>query len=382
MLNVAIGHSADIDLEQAVSEVTGQIKRVFGDSSPAAGLLHVADNLDHAYVISELRRIFPGIKLAGCTSAGEASSVLGFQEDSVLLVAFSSADLGFAVGIGRNPSEDAERAAREAYAQVKEALGDQEPRLCFMYTGSVHAKPDVALRSLAKATKCEVAIIGGSAASYPPGGNTFLFFNDEVLVDALILLAVGGDLEIAVSSETSWAPVGKPGRVTKAEGNLIREIDGAPALDFYTDRLGENAEVFAGAPLGILDADGGLTVRAPLLVDRENRTMRFAGGIREGDTVQILYASFDDVHRGASAVIEKTMTGFPEGDPALVFFCSCAVRKMYLALDVSTEVEQIKDKIETGVPVAGFYGYGEIGSQSLSTPAMYHNQAIVAVALR
>lgn len=382
MLKAAVGHSADIDLDVAVAGVVSQVKREFAVANPSAGILHIADNLDHAYVVSEVRKAFPGMKLVGCSSAGEASTVLGFREDSVLLVAFASPDVSFAVGIGRNPSQDAARAADEAYAQVKKELEGQEARLCFMFSDAVTALPDVALRTLTELTGGEVAIIGGAAASYPLGDTTYLYFDDEILTDALVLLALGGPLQLSVSSETSWNPVGKPGRITKADGNRIYQIDGAPAPEFYYQRLGKDAEVFLGAPLGILEPDGGITVRAPISVDHDSRTIHVAGGVQEGDAVQVLYASVDEVRYGASAVMDRTMADFPENNPALVFFCSCAARKMYLALDVSSEIEQIKGKIKADVPVAGFYSYGEIGSRSLSNPASFHNQAIVTVAVR
>ena len=92
--------------------------------------------------------------------------------------------------------------------------------------------------------------------------------------------------------------------------------------------------------------------------------------------------SVDEVRQGAGAVIERTLAEFPEGNPALVFFCSCGARKMYLALAVTTEIEQISNRLEEGIPIAGFYAFGEIGSRSLEAPTCFHNQSIVVVAVR
>ncbi len=76
------------------------------------------------------------------------------------------------------------------------------------------------------------------------------------------------------------------------------------------------------------------------------------------------------------------MAQFPEGrDPALLFFCSCGARKMFLALDVRTECDQLQGKVGAGIPVAGFYGFGEIGGSTTEAPARFHNQAIVSVAI-
>ena len=103
MLTVAIGHSADIDLDRAIAEVIDQAKKGLTDAEASAGLLFVANHLDHSAVLAGVRAAFPGVSLVGCTTAGEASSVLGFQDDSILLVLFASPDVRFAAAIGRTP---------------------------------------------------------------------------------------------------------------------------------------------------------------------------------------------------------------------------------------------------------------------------------------
>ena len=160
-----------------------------------------------------------------------------------------------------------------------------------MFSDAVVALPDVALRALDEASGGKVVFVGGAAASYPPGGETFVYFNDEVLRDALVLC--GAERSFGTRGcrrKPGWNPVGKPGRITKAAGNLIYEIDEAPAMEFYYRRLGKDAEVFLGSPLGILEPDGSVTVRAPISVDHGRQTIHISGSVREGDSVQVLYA--------------------------------------------------------------------------------------------
>ena len=382
MLDVAIGNSADIDLDRAIDEVIGQARGELGEASASCGILFLANNLDLESVLRSLRDAFPGVSIVGCTSAGEASSKLGFQDDSILLILFSSPELVAATAIGREPSADPKGTAAEAYAQVRDQLGQEAPRLCFMFSDALRADPDSVLHELSDLFGGAVPIVGGAAASYPPDEDTHLIYESEILNDAFVLLVLGGSLDVAIATETSWQPIGKPGRITSSNGKTIYRINDRPALDFYRSMLGADAQTFLGAPLAIIEKQGGISVRSPMLVDENTRSIQVSGGIPEGNTVQLAFATYDDVLHGAGAVAQRTIEQFPQGcDPALLFFCSCGARKMFLALDVRSECDQLQDKVGAGIPVAGFYGFGEIGGSTTKAPSRFHNQAIVAVAI-
>ncbi|MEM7022966.1 MAG: FIST N-terminal domain-containing protein [Pseudomonadota bacterium] len=382
MLKVAIGHSADIDLDRAIDDVVQQARQELRGATPKCGVLFIANDLQLERVLRGLRNAFPGVALVGCSSAGEASSTLGFQDDSILLILFASDFLIAATAIGRGPSQDPKRATAEAYGQICEQLRDEPPGLCFMFSDAIHADPDVLLAELSHYLGGSVPIIGGAAACYPPGGETHLIYEDEILHDAVVVLVLGGDLEVSMATETSWQPIGKPGRITSANGRTIQQINDMPALDFYRSMLGPDAQTFLGAPLAIVGQPGGISVRSAMRVGEEARSIQVSGGISEGDTVQLAFATYDDVLHGADAVARRTLEQFPDGcNPALLFFCSCGARKMFLALDVRSECDQLQARLGGEIPIAGFYGFGEIGSASTGEPSRFHNQAIVAVAI-
>ena len=71
-LNVAVGHSADIDLEVAIDSVVDQARADLAGMQASCGLLFVAHDLDLDRVLDGLNTAFPGVSIVGCTSAGEA----------------------------------------------------------------------------------------------------------------------------------------------------------------------------------------------------------------------------------------------------------------------------------------------------------------------
>ena len=383
MLRLAVGHSFDIDLDRAIAEVVSQAKADLAQDRAGAGMLLVSGGLDHEQVLAAVRDAFPDVPLIGCTTAGEASSRLGFQDDSLLLVLLVSGDLQFATAVGRHSSQDPARAAAEAHAQLEEQLDGKVPSLCFMLCDALFNDPDSVLTALRKGFGESVPIVGGGAAHYPPeGATTYLFIQDEVLTDAFVLLAVAGDLNVATAIETSWSPIGKAGRVTAVEGPLVRRIDDKPASAFYRDHLGPDASFFLGTPLAILESDGGLRLRTPYMLENDSEAIGISGSLSEGARIQLTFATVDDVHDGAGKVIERGLTNFSgTRSPAFVFFCSCAARRMFLALDVESEFDQLRAAVGPDVPIIGFYGFGEIGSDAAMAPSRFHNQTIVLAAV-
>ena len=77
MLRMAVGHSDDVDLASALDVAFAQCDAGLAGAAPRAALLMSAWGLDHQFAIDQVRARYPDIELAGSTSAGEMSSVLG-----------------------------------------------------------------------------------------------------------------------------------------------------------------------------------------------------------------------------------------------------------------------------------------------------------------
>ena len=89
MLKVVVGHSEDPESQYAVEAVLDHCRKDLGGDTPQAGILFAAIDFEHALILNQINQEFPGIDLIGCTTDGEMSSILGFQQDSLTLMLFS-----------------------------------------------------------------------------------------------------------------------------------------------------------------------------------------------------------------------------------------------------------------------------------------------------
>ena len=122
MFRMAVGHSDDIDVERALDAVIEECEAVLAGAVPSAGLLLASWDSDHRALIDRIRGRYPGIELAGATSSGEMSSVLGFSEDSVALALFASDTVDIVAG------HRARRAPRSRRGQPRPAVDGRAVR--------------------------------------------------------------------------------------------------------------------------------------------------------------------------------------------------------------------------------------------------------------
>ena len=387
MLRMAVGHSDDVDLASALGEAFTQCDAGLAGAAPKAGLLISASEVDHQSAIDQVRARYPGIELAGSSSAGEMSSVLGFREDSVALAVFASDTIDMVVGLGRDLAEDCLAAAHQAVTEAR-AKTRLPPRLCLVMSTIGGVEASVILDALRIALGPGVPIIGGGAAPNDPSaeadGLTSREFAGDVLAgDALAILLFAGPVAFSFGVETGWRGVGPRTTITRTSDAGVLEIDGRPALEFYERYVGAGQPPAAN-PLAVFDEPGSdrFYLRTPMAYDHEHGSIAFFGAIPEGATVQLTMAGTDQILDGAKASIADALAGFPNGSrPDGVLLFSCATRKFLLGTRAGREIELVREILGDTMPIGGFYCQGEIAPLGSADQTRFHNATMVSVLL-
>ncbi len=389
MFRMAVGHSDDVDLDSALETVLAECDAGLAGTSPKGGLLICTWEMDHQALLDAVLARYPGIELAGSSSAGEMSSVLGFREDSVALALFASDTVDVVAGLGRNVAADPRGAAHQAVAQAT-ARTTLPPRLCIVMSSIGGARADLILDALRTALGPGVPIIGGGAAPRDPmtdsdGLTSLEFAGGMVASDALAILLFCGELAFSFGVDTGWRALGPRATVTRSSAVAVQEIDGRPALEFYERYVGVGQPPIAN-PLAIFEdaASERFYLRTPVAYDRENGAIGFYGAVPEGATVQITMAATDEIIDGAKASLAHAMDGFPAGvQPEAALLFSCATRKFLLGTRARGEIDLVRDVLGAGVPVGGIYCMGEIAPLGMNVPdrTRFHNATLVSILL-
>ena len=380
MLKLAVGHSAEYAPEAMVQEIIAQCEDDLDGANPQAGIVLAATGLEFSAILTGLRRHWPSLNLIGCSSVGELSSKLLYEEDSVAVMLFASDKIEIRTGLGREVSKDPKKAASAA---VKQAVSQctKEVVLCITTPESLTTSSDAIVSGIAEALEGDVPIVGGTAGDNWKFENTYQFFDGEVLQDSVPVLLFAGPLNLSHGVASGWNPVGRRAPVTNVEGNVVHTIGDQRALDFYEHYLGKNATPSGEYPLAVLESSGHYYLRAPLGYDEDKGSVIFAGDIPLGSEVQISEASRDDVLEGVRASVKMASEGLAGREPLAALVFSCAARNDLLGTRTKEEIDALRLEVGTTLPFVGFYAYGEISPFRKGSPTRFHNETFITLLL-
>ncbi|MEY8205206.1 MAG: FIST C-terminal domain-containing protein [Bermanella sp.] len=327
-----------------------------------------------------LKLSFPNAVITGCTTAGE---ILDDQvrDDSISLSAlsFNSAQVK-AVQVKVAAYDNSQLAGHGLAQQLPT---DNLRHVLIFSDGLVVNGTDLA-KGLTQTLPPGVSVSGGLAGDGDQFTSTATWLDGPPQQGHIVAVGLyGSSLKLAYSSFGGWDPFGPDRVVTKADGNVLFELDGRSALELYKEYLGPHAQELPGSallfPLSIrADKQEDERVRTILAVDDEQGSMTFAGDIPQGCRVRLMRANFDRLIDGATIAAQRAVLSDETG---FVLLISCVGRKMVLKQRVEEEVEGVRQILGEQVSMAGFYSYGELSPLIERVGCTLHNQTMTVTSI-
>jgi small ligand-binding sensory domain FIST len=341
-------------LDEAIAETVSRVRRELGDVAPDLAVVFASPHHAPAYdAVPELVRatLEPRV-LIGCSAGGviggghEIESDAGFS-----LTAASLPDVGLQVFHTEQPVPPP-------------IAADPAPQLVVLpepFSFDAETFLHLLDQHLPGST-----VVGGVASGARQRGQNALFLNETVHRDGLVGVALTGNVVIDTVVAQGCRPIGDPMFVTRAERNLLHEIDGrAPAAvlsDLHRRASGRDKELFRSSLfLGIVMREqqeygqGDFLIRNVIGVDGKTGAVAVGALVRPGMVVQFhlrdARTSADDLDGMLGRYAEK-----PKG--SLLFSCLGRGMHLYGRPDHDTDLAR---RHLGDVPMGGFFCNGEIG---------------------
>jgi hypothetical protein len=354
---------------------------------PALALLFVSTQLDPAKVLAGLRELLPTTRVVGCSSYAEINSSEALS-GSATAMGLSFTDIEFQTFMHDGGGEPFAAGARFA-----ESVAAFSPNLLILFPDGLAYNCTQLLLGIQSVLGPRFPIVGGIAADDAKFERTWQLFDERCLTGAVVGVALRGPVELVTSARCGWRPVGTTRTATKVvDGNVLLELDGKPALDFYRDYLGdrwsEMPVVAVEFPVGIVGGTIGsqrmesdneiLLLRAIKGVDEQRGAILFGGDLPEGAALRMTRASKDDVIAGADTAGAEVLARMPAPSLALVF--DCMARKLALGPRYKDEVRATFAALGPDLPKVGFHTFGELSPVDGVT--MHHDETFTIALLR
>jgi small ligand-binding sensory domain FIST len=219
-----------------------------------------------------------------------------------------------------------------------------------------------------------VPVLGGLASARTFDGTAALFHDELVLEEGAVGLRFE-DVPVHTCVSQGASPLGPELTITRAEGQVIHELAGRPALTKLRevfDELGERERglISSGLLLGIvIDSgkpeyeQGDFLVRGVVGADTEHGSVALSANLRAGQIVRLhardAHSADRDLHRALAQ--RRATLGGATAAGALCFTCTGRGRDLFGVPD--HDAAALASAL-AGAPVAGFFAAGEIGPVS------------------
>lgn len=309
------------------------------------------------------------VPLIGCSTAGEITNE-GPSQKSVGVMAIRSDALSFYTGVGADIKSGARSAGQAVAREVKEKA--QKPLRAFIMLPDVLTGNGADIvRGVSDVLGPHFPIVGGAAGDDFLFEKTWQYRDGEVVSGAVAGAGLAGDFTMGIGVRHGWVPIGMPMKVTKAEGAVLHELDGKPAISIYEDYFGARAEELRKEalarlaityPLGlkIPEYQEEYLIRDPITVD-EKGSITCAAEIPEGSEVRLMIGSKEKAVEAAEDAARHLMKEFEmdKTKPKFVLMFNCIAREKLFAQKANDEIHAVLQIMGPDVPLLGFYTYGE-----------------------
>lgn len=323
------------------------------------------------------------VPVIGCTTSGEIS---GLQAGSGRLVVVALGGQGLSIRTSVGMLADGPREAGRAAARGLVGMDRPNQALMLLSEGLAGDRSEV-VRGAYGVAGADVPLVGGCAGDELAMTRTYQLFGGEVLTGAVVGAAIGSEGPIGIGVGHGWRRFGESVVVTESDGQRIFRLNDEPALDFYLRSVNAAPEVFSNDalwqyttllhPFG-LPRPGGEEVRAVLGADYLDRSL-FCGDVPQGTVIWGMEGDADSVMAGTRTACEQALGSLGDATPLGIVAFDCAARRAILGEEgIRAEMQAIA-RYAPGVPLGGFYTYGEIARNSGSRGV--HNATLALLAL-
>ncbi|MDQ6778535.1 MAG: FIST C-terminal domain-containing protein [Actinomycetota bacterium] len=315
--------------------------------------------------LEAIQEILGASTLIGCGAGGVLGGGRELEGGTAVAVwAASFGDGGTVVPFHATAEPDGDELAIDDLPELAGASG------VIMLPDPYSFPTDLVLAELARSAP-GVPVLGGLSSARTLDGEAALFLGEEVHERGVVGVRLE-DVDFLPCVSQGAAPLGREVTITAADGHVIHELAGRPAL-VTVERLiselspRERSLVNGGLLLGIVVGpgkpeyeQGDFLVRGILGADPESGRIAVGASVQEGQVVRLHARDAKSADRDltrALGVRVEAMAGRPPAG-ALVFSCNGRGEGMFGVPD--HDAAALERELR-GAPAAGFFAAGEIG---------------------
>ena len=392
-IKVGLGIGTAKDTLQATKEAIEQARSNMQNEKIALAIVFSSIEFAHPTVLKTISKLLGAVDIVGCSSLAIISNRGIFKHGLIIML------LSLPKGVYLNTA-CVKEINKKSITNAGEELGERLlygfkdiPRdLSVLFCDGLISEGPSFIYGLQEKLGRSFPLVGASASHNLTLQRTYLYRNQEVFNDGACGILWGGKLNFGLGIKHGWKLLGKPRTVTKSEGNIVYEIDGAPAAKLYEEYLAcdlnklrkELKYISIFYPIGIyLTGEEEYLLRNILSIENDG-SLRLHGNVPQGSLIRLMIGTKESclaATRQATEEVKKSLLGRPYN--FILVFDSIS-RYILLGRQAEKELEIIKEELGKDIPIIGLYTYGEqapLRAINYQGRSYFHNQTIAILGI-
>jgi len=333
---------------------------------------YVTIDVDVREIVKRVRSIDGKVDIFGCSSFNGVFTPDGFIRGAHFLASYEEDEVSSYSVITECSADNALERTESICKQMKDNLGVPDVIL-------MHATPgfeERIIEGIEKVFDGDVRVYGGSAADDDISGKWFIFKNDVIVKEGVLLIGFKHRKKVYGAFLSGYLPTSHQGTVTKASGRIVYEIDGKPAalvynewtggaISEYLDKGGVILSATTLSPVGRVISEV-LGIKQYLLshphqVLPKEKAITFFSEFKEGDQIVLMKGYKSSLIDRVRQVVERAL-GVDKGRVKLsgAIFVYCGGCVGAILDDIGEVVEEYKINVGN-TPFVGAATFGEQG---------------------
>ena len=371
MLRAGVGQSQEPETRRAV-EVAGT-QALARAGIVRADFAMVFFTADHAAqssaLISALSKIVGTDCIVGSSGAGVLTDEGEIEGSAGVAVCVVSSDTLIARPFIFEPLRGNEANLGVSFGDFLAKTQDKNS-LMILLPDSYQGNPQPLLTGMARRAGFR-PVIGAGSSENGTTGATYQLCGDKLATNSVAGAYLSGDFTLRIDITQGCQPITEPMMITKAEGNLIYEINQRPALEVFARLLkGPLAEdirravsvIFVGLPANRQEnsvADGQYLVRNIIGLDAEKGILGVADEVTEGDAVIFTMRDGERAREDLGQMLRRQSEALGDRKPAFGIYFNCCARGNSLYGIPGIDSAYIRQALGD-VPLIGMFGGYEL----------------------
>lgn len=307
-------------------------------------------NINKGYIETiqkDLKKSFPNASIIGTTTAGEIYNGKVLEKSTVISISkFDNVNIETALFEEKNSKNLGQKIAKKIIKDDTKAV--------ITFLDGTNSDGESYIKSLNHKSQ-NIIVAGGMAGDNGNLKKTYVFDDKNITSAGAVACSLNSKSLYAKNIFSfNWQPIGKSFTITKAKNNILYEIDNIPALDLYFRYFGKEILKFPLATMEIpimIKKHDNYIARACIGINEKEKSLVFAGDIKEGDIFQFGFGDTNLIFSSAKKVFEKVSNFNSEA----FYIYSCVARKALMGNLIEEETKHLNDL----APTSGFFTYGE-----------------------